>query len=177
MREIWKDVKGYEKLYQISNMGRVRSMNYRRKNVIGILNPGRDKDGYLQVNLSKKGKTRMSKIHRLVAEAFILKEKNKNQVNHKDGNKENNHIENLEWCTNSENLVHSHYVLKNTHGKKARHVLCIETNKAFLTISEAARATGARQPHISQCLKGKRHQSGGYHWRELNEQEFRNALC
>lgn len=180
MQEIWKDVEGFEGLYQVSNLGNVKSLERSVRNHKSgatrtikehILMAGRDKDGYLQVNLCKSGRMRAGKIHRLVAKAFIPNPENKPQVNHKDGNKNNNVVNNLEWNTKSENLIHSLYVLENTHGKKSKRIVCVETNEVFPSISEAARKTGAKQPHISQCLKGKRHQSGGYHWRELNERE------
>lgn len=103
MQEIWKDIKGYEGLYQVSNLGRVKSLP--RKNVTKekILNGGNNGDGYIKVSLSNK----LYYVHRLVAEAFIPKIEGKNFVNHIDENKSNNNVNNLEWCTNKENINHS----------------------------------------------------------------------
>lgn len=98
--EIWRDVVGYEGLYLISNMGRVRSLitNGWTKGKNGILSPGTTRKGYSMVVLSKEGKPTSKAIHRLVAEAFIPNPLNLPQINHKDENKKNNKVENLEWC-------------------------------------------------------------------------------
>ena len=108
MKEIWKDIKGYEGKYQISNKGNIRSLNYRRTGKTKILQPGKDKDGYLLIGLRKDGKKKTYKIHRLVAEAFLENPNKKPQINHIDGNKQNNHISNHEWTTNKENMAHSY---------------------------------------------------------------------
>ena len=98
----WKDVEGYEGLYQIDSSGNVYSF-YKR----GLLKPAPTSWGYLTVELFKNKKGKTHKIHRLVAEAFLPNDDNKPLVNHKDGNKQNNHVSNLEWCTYSENLKHA----------------------------------------------------------------------
>ena len=103
MEEIWKDISGYEGLYQISNLGNVKSLNYSRTGKERILKPGTDKDGYLLVTLYKNRNKRPFKIHRLVAKAFIPNPDNKSDVNHKDENKTNNCVDNLEWMTRMEN--------------------------------------------------------------------------
>lgn len=117
--EIWKPVKGFEKYYEVSNEGRVRSKDRIRSNGIPIkgkvLKPNVLKDGYAQATLVVNGKPYWKKIHRLVAEAFIENPENKPQVNHKNGIRNDNRIENLEWCTVSENHRHAFDVL----GKKA----------------------------------------------------------
>lgn len=106
MEEIWKDIKGYENLYQISTYGNVRSLPHIRSTGTGkclqkgkILKPAIQKIGYKFVVLSKNGKTKGFRVHRLVAEAFIPNPDNLPQVNHKDENKLNNNINNLEWCS------------------------------------------------------------------------------
>lgn len=110
MKEIWRDIKDYEGLYQISNFGRVKSLP--RNGTISterILKPLLTGRGYYKVTLSKHNKAKYPSIHRLVAEAFILNPDNLPQINHKDGNKTNNKVGNLEWCTSLENVKHSIY--------------------------------------------------------------------
>lgn len=102
--EIWKDIEGYEGLYQVSNFGNVKSLNYNRTGKEKILKSKKDKDGYLQFSLCKNGKVKHFKTHRLVALAFIPNLENLPQVNHKDENKENNHVDNLEWVSPKENI-------------------------------------------------------------------------
>ena len=107
---IWKAIKGYEGIYEISNTGKVRNLRRDDKNRTypgKILKPGRTKNGYLFVLLSVNGVTKNCMIHRLVAETFLHKVDENLEVNHIDGNKENNSVTNLEWCTRSYNLKHS----------------------------------------------------------------------
>lgn len=105
--EIWKDIRGYEDLYQISNTGRVKALpklaghSLRKEK---ILKQAVDKAGYLTIGLHKDDKLKVCKVHRLVAEAFIPNPKY--GVNHRDGDKSNNHVNNLEWATMAENNVH-----------------------------------------------------------------------
>lgn len=102
----WKDVPGYEGLYQVSNFGEVRSLFYRGRKKIQLLKPAQDKKGYLHVNLYKDKKAHMAQIHRLVAMAFIPNPNNFPVVNHIDWNTQNNRVDNLEWCTVSYNNQH-----------------------------------------------------------------------
>lgn len=107
MEEIWKDIKGYENLYQVSNFGNVRpkariveSKNGVVKEINGkILKKWEDKKGYLYVSLCKNGESKNYTVHRLVLTAFIENKDNLPCINHKDENKQNNKLENLEWCT------------------------------------------------------------------------------
>ena len=113
--EIWKDIEEFKGLYQVSNLGRVRSIDrlitYRtgtkRLTKGTILTIGQNKLGYQQVSLSKNDKMYSRRVHRLVANAFIENTKNYKEVNHIDGNKKNNKVENLEWCNRSQNMQHA----------------------------------------------------------------------
>lgn len=107
MVEIYKWVDGYENLYKVSNYGNVKTFNWRNSKKEAILRPAKTKCGYMQVALQKDGKLKSYKLHRLVAQAFLMNEYNKPQVNHIDCNKTNNNVNNLEWCTPKENTAHS----------------------------------------------------------------------
>lgn len=125
--EIWKDIKGYEGSYLVSNFGRVKSLNRKvlgrygtQREIKGaILNLTPDKDGYLKVNLKKSQKGKSLRVHRLVAEAFLENSENKPQVNHINGVKNDNNISNLEWVTLSENRKHAYKTgLQNGEAKR-----------------------------------------------------------
>lgn len=126
--EEWRDVVGYEGKYQVSNLGRVKSLE--RKNSAGnlrkqrIMKFGKTKDGYLMVTLSKSGKRDTKKVHRLVIESFIGIDNRKETVNHIDGNKENNTPENLEWSTRKEQLVHAYKNKLKTWNIESRRNAC-----------------------------------------------------
>lgn len=105
--EEWRDIPGYEGLYQVSNYGNVKSLRHYGGNSQAVLSPIIRKDGYVVTHLSKDGKTRSRLVHRLVATAFLPNPKGLEMVNHKDENKANNRVENLEWCTRSYNQLYS----------------------------------------------------------------------
>jgi hypothetical protein len=105
--EIFKDIINYEGLYQVSNYGNIKSLHYRGGKREIILKPHKDIYGYFTVDLCINYKIKKCKIHRLVALAFIINSENKPQINHIDGNKENNYYKNLEWCTGSYNQKHA----------------------------------------------------------------------
>lgn len=114
MKEIWKDIKGYEGLYQVSNLGNVKSLakiihmkKYDKKTEDKILKLDLNKRGYLYIALCKNAKYKKFRVNRLVAETFIPNPKNLPQVNHIDRNVLNNNVNNLEWCTNIENMKHA----------------------------------------------------------------------
>lgn len=117
MEEIWHDIKGYEGLYQVSNYGNIKSMSRIRQGKKNrfystkkrILKPHFNKKrGYYQVILMKNGVIKLFTCHRLVAKTFLINIRNKKYVNHINGNKLDNKVENLEWCTHSENIVHAY---------------------------------------------------------------------
>ena len=158
--EVWKDVVGYEGLYKVSDRGNVHSVV--RKDSIGskcggrILKPNYDKDGYLNVNLCNNGKVKTKKIHRLVAEAFLPNPNGLPQINHIDEIKDNNNVENLEWCTSKYNLNHgtrTERVVK-IQSKKVRAVN-IKTGKvlSFNSTVEAGRK-GYDQGGVAAACKG-----------------------
>lgn len=110
MTEIWKDIEGYEGLYQVSNLGRVKSFYGKNGKLIGgakLLSGKADKNGYREVRLCKKGVVSYKRVHRLVAEHFVHGD-NSLQINHIDGDKNNNSFDNLEWVTPKENSIHAH---------------------------------------------------------------------
>ena len=157
--EEWKPVKGYEGLYEVSNLGRVKSLNYRRTGKEEIMKVWNDSCGYLLVKLHKDGKCKYYTVHRLVAQTFLENPNNLPEVNHIDENKENNKASNLEWCTARYNMEYSHG--KAVIGINKVSGLIIE----FPSTKEAERQTGISQSHISACCKGKRYKSaGGFYW-------------
>jgi hypothetical protein len=120
--EIWKDIKGFEGIYQVSDLGNIKSLN--RIDVRGLNRKGKAKRGrinrygYIQVQLWKNGKSIDKSLHRLVAEAFIPNPQNKPEVNHKDGDKQNNSVDNLEWSSSKENIEHAvNNGLRKTNGE------------------------------------------------------------
>ena len=172
--EIWKDVEGFEGLYQVSDIGNVRSITRYKK----ILKSSKDKDGYKYVKLKHKGVVKHCRICRLVASAFIPHNENKNQVNHIDTNRLNDNVKNLEWCTIAENIRHSallgHYKGKGT--KKVKQFLGDSLIKEWESISEAAEKLNISLSNISKCANGKRNTAGGYKWVYISKIGERNAM-
>ena len=157
-----KDVVGYEGLYQVTSCGKVWSYKNER-----FLKPRKNND-YLRVTLCKDGEMKDYYIHRLVAEAYIPNPDNLPEVNHKDENKLNNCVNNLEWCSKDYNR---NYGTRTERSALARSipVYCLELNKVFSGISQAARELGLNPSHICECCKGKLKTTGGLHFRYANE--------
>ena len=160
IKEVWKDIEGYEGLYQVSTLGRVKNSRSGR-----ILKGGKHKAGYHQVILCKNGKVKYYLVHRLVAQAFIPNPQNKPQVNHIDEDKENNYVENLEWVTIKENL---NYGTRNLRASKAVAktqsipIICIETGIEYPSTKECAKQMNLNGCNITQVLKGNYKTTGGY---------------
>lgn len=173
IEEEWRDIAGYEGLYQVSNLGRVKSLNYRHTGKGKILKPDKNKYGYLQVTLYKNGKYNRRFVHRLVARMFIPNHKNLPQINHKDENKENNRIDNLEWCDAKYNI---NYGTRNERAAKSllnnkyrsKPVLCVETGKVFSSAMEAERKTGADHSNITKCCRGELIRTKHLHWQYVD---------
>lgn len=160
MKEIWKDIEGYNGKYQISNLGNIKSLYLKRNRKLG-----KDKDGYLKIELYNKGKYKSIKVHRLVALHFIPNPLNLPEINHKDGNIKNNRIDNLEWCTSSFNSRHRIYILNKNSLYPCKPVQCVETGKVYPSISEAARIHNVVQASLSRVLNNKKFTCCGFHWK------------
>lgn len=177
MKEIWKDIKDYPG-YQVSNLGRIKSLPKKTNNQFNmkeiILKPIKQKKGYYCVNTNGK----FWGIHRIVAETFIPNQKKLPQVNHKDGDKSNNCVDNLEWCTCKENVIHA-YKIGLRKGKRGKdNVLSKVINqydlngnfiKQWDSTKEIERKLKIYHSNISLCCKHKLKTSGGYIWRYANE--------
>lgn len=186
--EIWKDIDNYEGIYQVSNLGRIKSLTRYVWNGKGyfikqeqILNPYKTKKGYLHIDLKDK----THKVHRIVANAFVENIKNKPQVNHKDGNKTNNNVDNLEWVDNSENQLHAYKYKLNIHSefsgksKKSVNQIDLYTGKilnTYSSISQAAETLKLNKSNIGTVCRGQRNHCGGYFWAYSNNTELREEV-
>lgn len=153
MKEIWKSVKGYEGLYEVSDMGNVRSL--RRKTTKGkILKPAIDKDGYLRVSLSKNNQIKNYPVHRLVAIAFVDGHSLENNIiNHKNEVKNDNRAENLEWCDPKYNTNYNNMPMRRADWCKSP-IIAIKGDEVlhYESISQAARELKCNRGNISACL-------------------------
>ena len=177
MKEIWRDIKGCEGKYQVSNTGMVKSLNYRRTGKERILKLDDNGHGYLYVSLSKDGKGKSYPVHKLVATAFLENPNNLPEVNHKDEDKTNNCVENLEWCSKLYNINYG-TGSKRSAEKRSKPVYSINKESGLITywesIMEAERQTGISNSHISKCCQGKRKSAGGYYWMYSDSEEVAN---
>jgi len=181
MNEIWRNVSGYEGLYQVSNLGNVRSLNWHGEGYTRNLYLKKHPAGYYQVELrGGECRSKMVTVHRLVAEAFLPNPLNLPCVNHKDEDKRNNQVENLEWCTYEYNNRYSRdlhperFKPKETRSKRAytkqKHLRIVQLSLNGEPIREWANATeinkhlGYSVWSISQCCRNKRHTAYGFRW-------------
>jgi hypothetical protein len=186
--EKWRDVKGYEGLYMVSNLGRVRSLDrmvvaplghYGIRNGV-ILRQKLNTSGYPFVILHYNGKPHSMTVHRLLMCAFVPNPDNKPQINHKNGIRTDNCVGNLEWCTPSENIKHSYSELGHRPNRAmkgrfggdnptSKPVVQYTLNGKFIAEyggqSEAARETGILGEYISRCCRGVQNNAGGYVWK------------
>ena len=182
MEEIWKDIPGYEGYYQVSNQGNFRSLPriiaYKKYGT--RLYPGksllkdRAYDGYDRIVLSKEGKKTLFPAHRLVALTFIPNPENKPFINHINGCKHDNRVENLEWCTASENMRHADRTglrdMSKSNPSNSKKVLCIETGIVYLSIEKALKSVNRGRTSHSNIIDKIRKQVlvYGYHWKFID---------
>ena len=160
MEEIWKDKKDYEGLYQVSNWGRVKSLKFGKEK---ILKPQKDTSGYLCVTLCKNNNQCQFKVHRLVAEAFIPNPNNYKEVNHKDENKTNNVVTNLEWCDRKYNQNYGTRTEKCSK-KVYQYTLDGKFVKEWKSTAECDR-NGYNYGNVAACCRGKLKTYKGFIWR------------
>ena len=165
LSEKWKDIKDYEN-YEVSNLGRVKNKKTGR-----ILKPEKTRDGYMRVSLCKDGIQRHALLHRLVSLTFLPNSQNLPQVNHKDEDKTNNCLDNLEWCDHKYN---NNYGTKNERQaeKMSKPVLQFDLLGNFIkewpSMMKVYEELGIHQGNISSCCSGNRKSAGGYLWKYKN---------
>lgn len=178
MTEVWRDIQGFEGYYQISDCGRVwsldrqvlRSTNGSTRLCKGLILKNKiDKDGYNTVELWIKGKKNTKRCARLVGQNFIPNPHNKPEINHKNGNRSNDAIGNLEWSTVSENRLHSHRILKRKIGTE-REIQALNTKGEVLHFDsiKAAERAGFHRNSIYECLNGNYSHHRGFIWSYIN---------
>lgn len=167
IKEEWRDIEGYENLYQVSNLGRVKSLKFGKEKILKLKKTW---DGYCIVGLCQQNKRKDYLVHRLVAQTFIDNPQNLPQVNHRDENPLNNDVQNLEWCTPKQNINYGTHNQRSAasrinHPKRSKQVLCVETGKIYPSASEVERHLGFSQGNISSACRGKLKTAYRFHWR------------
>lgn len=175
--EIWKSIKGYEGLYEISNLGRVKSLNYNRTGKEKILKPSKINSGYLHITICKNGKMKYFLVHRLVASAFLPNPDNLPCINHKNNDKMDNRLSNLEYCSYHYNntygahkqLQRESHINNLENNKRAKSVnqysLYNEYIKTFLSARRASEELNICHSGIIRCCNGQLKTCGGFIWR------------
>lgn len=186
---MWKEIEGYEGYYEVSDTGEVRSLDryitentgkhsgrkHFRKGYLMKLSESKSRDGgrgYLVVNLRKNNTSLVKQVHIIVAEAFIPNPDNMPTVNHKDGNKWNNCVSNLEWVSYSENNIHAlKNGLRNPRGTAIeQYTIDGKYISSYKSVTDAARINGFSRGGISHCVNGRTNQSFGYVWKKSEGQ-------
>ena len=166
-KEYWKPVVGYEGLYEVSNWGRVKSLNYNHTGKGKILKQHQCMDGYKSVMLYKDGKRKIILVHRLVAQAFIPNPNDYKEVNHKDEDKTNNSVDNLEWCDRLYNVRYGTGIERRSK-TQSKPVLQYDLEGNFIkewkSVTECG-INGYDQGHVAACCRGERKTHRGYIWR------------
>lgn len=160
MKEVFKDISGYEGKYQVSNLGHVKSLNYNGTGKEKILQSTDNGYGYYRIHLFKNGKVKSYYLHRLVAQAFIKNPENLPEVNHINQNKKDNRVDNLEWVSSKYNVRYS----------KAKKVGCYKDGK-LIKVYDAIKDVeqdGFHVSHVCICCKDNRKSHGGYQWKYLD---------
>lgn len=163
--EIWKDIEGFEGKYQISSMGRVKSLWFGKEKILKNIKSDR---GYIVVSLYKEGKQKIYYIHRLVAQTFLNNPNNYPIINHKDENKSNNRVENLEWCTSQYNNIYGTRIERAIKSKSIPIIQFTKEGKFIRkwdSVIEASKELGFYHSSIIECCKGRRKSAGGYRWK------------
>lgn len=172
-KEQWKPVVGYERLYEVSNLGRVKSLNYNHTGKERLLKAWKNKDGYMFVVLMKDGVRKTCTVHRLVATAFITNHQGLPIINHKDENPENNKVNNLEWCSYSYNNSYNNRA-KKVGEKTSKPIFGISKINGLIveyrSAKEAGKVLNIAPTSITACCKGKKKSAGGYVWHYLEDQ-------
>lgn len=175
--EVWKPIQDFEDKYEVSNLGRVKSLNYNNTGLPQLLKLSPNHNGYLQVALSRDNHRTMKLVHRLVAEAFIPNPNNLPQINHISEVKTENWVENLEWCDAHYNNNYGNHGQRSgqtrtgVYGRNStcKPVLCVETGIIYTGAYEAGKKLGINNSNINLVCRGIRKTAGGYHWQFVEE--------
>ena len=162
--EIWKDIPEYENLYQASNLGRIKSLISKNKILKGHLN----KKGYIRISLYRNGISKTYQVHRLVALTFLENPNNYPVINHKDENKQNNSVENLEWCTVKYNTNYGNGIKKQVNKRKRKIIQYDKNGKYIKTwdgLCDAEYELEITRKNIHKCCNNKRKTAGGFVWK------------